>query len=134
MTRFINNTETGAALLSLFAGLGAVGVSSCCVVPLALSAAGIGGAWLGELPGLTSYRIYFLTAAALALAAAWALALWLRHAECTVTSGACARPSRSWRTYSVLCLSTVLVGVAAAWRWIEPAIMAALLRLTEIAA
>lgn len=134
MKQFINNTATGTALLSLFAGVGAVGVSSCCVLPLALSAAGIGGAWLGKLPGLISYRNYFLAAAVLALAAAWAFALWRRHAECMLTSGACARPARSWRTYSVLCLSTVQVGVAAAWSWIEPAIMAALLRLTEIAA
>lgn len=82
MKQFINNT-TGAALLSLFAGVGAVGVSSCCVLPLVLSAAGLSGAWLGELPGLIAYRNYFLTVATLALAAAWAFALWRRHAKCT---------------------------------------------------
>jgi mercuric ion transport protein len=120
-------------LLSLFTGIGAVAASSCCALPLALSAAGIGGAWLGGLSGLVFYRPYFLIAAAVALAVGWGMTLRRQAAACT-TDGACVRPARGWLTFAALALSTLLVGMAAAWSWIEPAIMPALLRLAEAAA
>jgi mercuric ion transport protein len=120
----------GAALLSLSTGMGAVAASSCCALPLALSAAGFGGAWLGGISGLGVYRLWFLTAAAIALAVGWIVVLGRRMAACTA-DGACARPAQGWLTYGMLGLSTLLVGVAAAWGWIEPTVMSALLRLTE---
>lgn len=131
MRDWVNGTAgLGAALLSLFTGMGAVATASCCALPLALSVAGFGGAWLGGLSGLVYYRPYFLTAAAGALAVGWVMALRRRTAARTA-DGACARPVRSWLTFGTLALSTLLVGVAAAWGWIEPAVMAALLRLAE---
>ena len=64
----VNQTgTTGAALLSLLTATGALAASSCCALPLALSVAGFGGAWLGGLSQLAEYRPHFLTAAALAL-------------------------------------------------------------------
>lgn len=125
-------TTIGTAWLSLVTALGAVAVSSCCVLPLALSLAGLSGAWLGDLPGLISYRSYFLAAAALALVVAWAVAVQ-RRTDCA-PDDACARPSRSWTSFGVLGLSTLVVGVAAGWPWIEPTLISVLLRLTEAAA
>ena len=119
----------GAALISLFTGLGAIAASSCCVLPLALSVVGFGGAWLGGVSELVFYRPYFLIAAAVAVAAGWTVAL-RRTITCT-TDGACAGSQRSWLTFGTLGLSTLLVGVAAAWSWIEPAVVTALLRLAE---
>lgn len=121
---------TGALLLSLFTGVGALAASSCCALPLALSLAGIGGAWVGGLSGLVFYRPWFLIAAGLALAAGWTVALRRKGTGCT-GERLCARPARNWLTFGVLGLSTLLVGVAAAWDWIEPAVMMALLSLAD---
>ena len=123
----------GAALLSLFAGLGAVAASSCCALPLALSIAGFGGAWLGGASELVFYRPWFLTAAAVALAAGWTVVLRPRRVACAV-DGRCARSLRGRLTLSVLTLATLLAGTAAGWGWIEPAVMAALFRLAEATA
>jgi mercuric ion transport protein len=118
-----------AAVLGLFTGLGAAAASSCCILPLALSIVGFSGAWLGTVGELGVYRPHFLTAATAALAVGWVLALGWRTVPCT-PDGGCTRPARGWLTFSTLALSTLLVGMAAVWGWIEPTFMAALLRLT----
>ena len=58
--------------LSLAAG-GAAGIlaSVCCVGPLVLVLAGIGGAWVSTLVAFEPYRPIFLGAAVVALAFAW---------------------------------------------------------------
>lgn len=128
MKRSINNATAGTALLSLVSGLGAVAVSSCCALPLALSAAGLGGAWLGELSELTLYRPYFLSAAAVVLMAGWIVALRWRMA--CARADRCAQPARSRLTFSMLGLSTLMVGIAAARDLLEPPVMTVLIRLT----
>ncbi|WP_170984444.1 mercuric transporter MerT family protein [Rhodoligotrophos defluvii] len=131
MRAWVNGTAgLGAAFISLVTGLGAVAASSCCVLPLALSVVGFGGAWLSGVSELVFYRPYFLIAAAVTLAMGWVVVLRRRPIVCTADD-ACARPQRSWLTFGTLGLSTLLVGVAAAWSWIGPAVMAALLRLAE---
>ena len=48
---------------SLFTGgsvLGAVAMSSCCILPLALFSLGVTGAWIGNLTALYPYKLYFL--------------------------------------------------------------------------
>jgi mercuric ion transport protein len=71
--------------------LGALAASSCCLVPLALFAAGVSGAWIGTLTRLAPYQPCFLTASAACLGGGY----WLRHrarrAACA-PGDACARP------------------------------------------
>lgn len=55
--------SAGARLLSLGGILAGLGAASCCVVPFALFAAGISGAWIGNLTALEPYRPYFAAAA-----------------------------------------------------------------------
>lgn len=119
----------GTVLLSLVTGVGAVAASSCCALPLALTLAGLGGAWLGGWSDLIFYRPWFLVAAALALAMGWTMALRQRRVACTAADG-CARQG-SGLTFGALGLSTLLAGTAVAWNWIEPAVMTALLLLAE---
>ncbi len=58
--------------LSLAAGgLAGVLASVCCVGPLVLVLAGIGGAWFSTLTAFEPYRPVFLVAAVAALAFAW---------------------------------------------------------------
>lgn len=125
----VNRTAVlGATSASLLASISAVFAASCCALPLALSVAGIGSAWLAGLTELSFYRHYFLAAAAGTLALAWGVLLWRRQGVCT-EYGACIAPTRPWLTYGTLGLSTLLVGVAAAWGWLEPLIMAGLMRI-----
>jgi len=118
-----------AGLFSLVTSAGAVVASSCCVLPLALSAAGIGGTWIGGLSELVFYRSWILAAAAVALAIGWAVALRRPMITCA-EDGSCTRTTRHWLTFGALGLSTLFVGVAVAWSWLEPTIFAALLRMT----
>ncbi|PCJ60367.1 MAG: mercury transporter MerT [Rhodospirillaceae bacterium] len=39
---------------------GALGASTCCVLPLALFSLGIGGAWVGNLAVFAPYQSYFI--------------------------------------------------------------------------
>jgi len=52
-------------------GVAGVLASLCCVGPLALVLAGVGGAWVGTLQVFQPYQPFFLGAAAIALAFAW---------------------------------------------------------------
>ena len=56
---------------NLFVGgsvLGAVAMSSCCILPLALFSLGVTGAWIGNLTALYPYKLYFLIPTAVFLA------------------------------------------------------------------
>ena len=80
-----------------------------------MASSGLGGAWLSR--ALLPYQPYFLATAWFAVALAWVIAI-----------------RRGWASYSLLALSTLIVGLATAWERLEPAALAALMRLTEGAA
>jgi mercuric ion transport protein len=129
MEKPVNRTAIrGATFASLLASIGAAFAASCCVLPFALSVAGVSGAWVASSAALFLYRTYFLGAAAGALAIAWGVVLWRRRAMCR-EDAACGAPNRTWLTFGTLGLSTLLVGVAATWRWLEPVVMSGLMRI-----
>lgn len=72
---------------SVVAGLGA---SACCVLPLALVMAGLGGSWLATLKVLEPFRPIFVAVAVLALFFAWRGIF--RTAEVCEPGQACADP------------------------------------------
>ena len=77
---------------SLAAGLvSALGASACCVLPLALVSAGLGGAWVSQLRALERFSPLFIAAAALAFAYAF-YRLYLKPAPCAPGT-ACAVPA-----------------------------------------
>lgn len=117
------------AAISAAAGIGAIAVSSCCVLPLALAVAGIGSGWLGDLEAFAAYRPAILGLAGVALVAAWVAFVRRKPAPACAADGTCAAPSRRWLTGSMLVLATTIVALGAAWRWIENDVLAALLRL-----
>ena len=115
------------AALGLLAGLGALALASCCVLPLALAVIGLGGAWLAGLGGLLAYQPYLLAVATAAVAAGWFVAL-RRRASCD-PDGGCTRRPAGWATFGALALSSLLIVLAAAWSEFEPAVMSLLLDL-----
>jgi mercuric ion transport protein len=92
--------------------LGAFVVSSCCALPLALAAAGVGGAWIGTLTMFAPYQPLFLVAGALLIG----LGFWRVHGR---TQAACeARGPRGLRLTKVALwfgLALLLVGASAEW-------------------
>lgn len=57
-SRQMNSGKTG--LLATGGLLAALGVGSCCVLPVALMSVGLGGAWLSNLYALSSYQPVFI--------------------------------------------------------------------------
>ncbi len=53
----------GASLLSLGVIAAALGAASCCVIPFALFALGVSGAWIGNLTALEPYQPLFAAVA-----------------------------------------------------------------------
>ena len=84
-----------AGPLAAIAGVAsAAAATACCVVPLALFAVGISGAWIGNLTALSPYQPFFVLAALLAIGSGH---VWARRysAACNA-DGSCATP-RSMR-------------------------------------
>ena len=99
-------------------GLAAVLASACCLGPLVLVLLGVSGAWIGNLTRLEPYRLFFLSAALIALFFAW----WrIFRPMRTCTPGVvCAMP-RVRTTYKVIfwCVAA-LVLVAFAFPYAAP--------------
>lgn len=91
-------------------GLAAAGLavlaSSCCGIPLALAALGIGSGAIGLLAPLQPLRLAFLTLAAALIAVGWFFAI----------------RRRSRRAYSLLTLATALLVIAALSPLWEPSL------------
>jgi mercuric ion transport protein len=81
---------------SITAGaLSALGASTCCVLPLVLVSAGLGGAWVAQLRALERFQWVFIGLAIAAFGYAF-YRLYLRPAPCG-PDGACVRPARRSR-------------------------------------
>jgi mercuric ion transport protein len=58
----VSGVQRGQHLIAAGGLLGAVAVSSCCILPLVLFGLGISGVWIGNLTRLAPYQPYFLAA------------------------------------------------------------------------
>lgn len=97
----------------------AIGASSCCVVPLLLVLAGLGGAWVGTLTSLAPYQPFFVIPGAVAVG--WGL--WRLHRHRTCADGACARPLPDRLQAAALWSAAVLLALAATSRWWMPLVL-----------
>jgi len=59
----------------LIVAVAAFAGASCCVLPLLLAAAGVGGAWIAQLAVFVTYQWYILGIAVALIAISWAVAL-----------------------------------------------------------
>jgi hypothetical protein len=108
----------------VMAAVAALASAARCVLPLALTVAGLGGARLAHLEVLARFEPALLGAALLSLAAAW---FWLlRQALLPATDGACGcRTQPGWPAFSLLSGATLLGLLAMARPWWEgPALRA----------
>lgn len=103
--------------------LGAVAMSSCCIVPLVLFSLGITGAWIGNLAALYPYKIYFFIATAGFLAAGFYKAYRKPRATACAPGTYCATPVSDRVNKVVLWSSTVLVVAALAFPYYAPLLL-----------
>ena len=84
-----------------------VGASVCCVLPLVLVMAGLGGSWLATLKIIEPFRPIFVAAAVLALFFAWRGIF--RTAEVCEPGQACADPRVQRRRKAVFWVVAAMV-------------------------
>jgi mercuric ion transport protein len=102
------------AATGLIAGLFA---SSCCLLPLLLVSAGIGGAWMSRLTALAPYQPIFLSLATIALG--WGFWRSYRRKDCAPGSF-CYRPGIFRTTRIALWLGAALVLIATSINTLVP--------------
>lgn len=111
---------------TIFAGgsvLGALAMSSCCIVPLVLFSLGITGAWIGNLTSLYPYKPYFFVATAVFLGLGFYRTYRKPGAAACDADGQCGTPLSMRITKSALWLSTVLVLAALAFPYYAPLLL-----------
>lgn len=102
--------------------LGALGASSCCIIPLVLFSVGISGAWIANLTALAPYKPYF-AAATLGLLGYGYYLVYVRPSR-ACADGSCARPLPSRLVKLSLWLATVLVVAALGFDYVAPLLLA----------
>lgn len=112
----------GSSYLAAGSVVGAIGASSCCILPLALFSAGAGGAWIGNLTALAPFQWIFIVLTLAFLAGGFYLTYRKPNAACA--DGEACGSTRSRRIVMVgLWSSTVLVAAAIAFPYVAPALL-----------
>lgn len=115
------NTRQG--LIATGGILGAIAASSCCILPLALTIFGVGGAWMANLRALAPYQPIFIAMTAIFLGYGFYLVYWKPKKACA-DGAACARPVVSNRVVqAVLWLAAVIVVLAVTFAYWFPLIV-----------
>lgn len=106
----------GAGAAAVGGVLGALAASACCILPLVLFGAGIGGAWVSNLTALAPYQPIFVTFTVAVLA----LGFWrvYRPQRACAEGEACARPLPNRFVKAALWLATALIGAALAFPYL----------------
>ena len=98
--------------------LAAIGASLCCVVPLALLALGIGGAWIATLTALEPYRPVFIGLTILFVALGYRR-LYVTAPACA-PGAACADPATLNRQRRVFWVVVALLAALLVVPWLAP--------------
>ncbi len=104
--------RTKRTIFTSGSGLGALAMSSCCVVPVALFSLGVTSVWIGNLSALYPYRWIFFALTAGFLAAGFYVVYRKPRASACAPEASCATPLADRITKVVLWSSTVLALVA----------------------
>jgi mercuric ion transport protein len=120
----VRATGRRAGLAAAGGVLGALATMSCCVMPLALFALGVSGAWIGNLTALAPYQPIFIGITLGFLATGYYL-VYRKPAAVCADSGACRRPLRNGVVKAALWAATVLVAGAMAFPYLARTFLAA---------
>jgi mercuric ion transport protein len=99
--------------------LGALVVSSCCILPLVLFGLGVSGAWIGNFTRLAPYQPCVIAATIAFLGCGYWLAYRSSKLAC-VDGEACARPLPNRLVKTGLIVATILVVAALGFNFVAP--------------
>jgi mercuric ion transport protein len=102
--------------------LGALTVSSCCILPVVVFSLGISGAWIGNFTQLAPYKPIFIAATIAFLGTGY----WqvYRSSRIACAGEACARPLPNRIVRGTLVVATVLVIAAFGFDYVAPYLLA----------
>jgi len=116
-------SKTTDNILSIGGIVAALGASACCILPLALFALGIGGAWGSYLTALHPFRPDFIATAFLFVGIGFYKVYSKPKTEECAEGSFCARPDSGRINKISLWTAAVLVGLAAVWPYIAPPLL-----------
>lgn len=102
--------------------LAALGATTCCVLPLALTLLGVSGAWMSNLRALSPYQPYFLALSGFAIGYGFYQVYWKPRKACAVGQ-ACARRMGGNIVKTALWAGAVLVLITATFPLWFPTIL-----------
>jgi len=123
MGRRATGRETRNGVLAGGGALGAIAMSSCCILPLALFSIGVTGAWIGNLAALYPYKAYFLVATAGFLIAGFWKVYRKPGAVACAEGDYCASPAADRVVKTALWASTALAVAAMAFPYAAPLLL-----------
>jgi mercuric ion transport protein len=98
--------------------VGALGIASCCLLPLILLSLGLGGAWMGSLAALTPFKPLFIVMTATLLGYGYYLVYFAPKKTCA-ESGTCPTPGTTRWMKLVLWGATALALAAFGIEYVE---------------
>ncbi|RMF39382.1 MAG: mercury transporter [Alphaproteobacteria bacterium] len=102
--------------------LGALAMTSCCILPLALVSLGVTGVFIGSLAELYQYHWYFLAFAAATIGYGfWKAYRPVPAAACA--DGSCARPVNRRVMRTILWVAAAIMVVATAFPYLAPSLL-----------
>ena len=103
--------------------LGALAMSSCCILPLVLFSLGVTGAWIGNLTALYPYKPIFFAITAVFLAGGFYKIYRKPKASACEAGSYCAAPISDRINKITLWSATILVAAAMAFPYVAPALL-----------
>ena len=108
-----------------FSGIGAILASSCCIIPLGLSAIGASASVMSAFHSFESMRLPLLVVASVALLSGWYVWWSKRNTEYCSTSD-CSSPTTRNSATVMLSASTLIIFLGLSWGFIEPILLKAI--------
>jgi mercuric ion transport protein len=99
--------------------VGALGIASCCLLPLVLLSLGLGGAWMGSLAALTPFKPLFIIVTATLLGYGHYLVYFASNKACA-ESGTCPTPATTRWMQLILWGATALALAGLGIEYAEP--------------
>lgn len=124
LSGLVENTETDRKgwTATGFSGLGALAMTSCCILPLVLVSFGVGGVWIAQLTALYAYKWYtFAISAAFLSYGFWKAYRPVEAQLCQ--GGSCAKPLSRTLMRGILWAAAVIVAVAMIFPYLTPYIL-----------
>jgi len=103
--------------------LGALAMSSCCILPLVFFSLGVTGAWIGNLTALYPYKPIFFVITAAFLAGGFYKIYRKPKASACEAGSYCAAPISDRINKITLWSATILVAAAMAFPYVAPALL-----------